>query len=214
MPDPMPPASPTPTEPTPATLISEPTIPTTEPAAPASLLSDPAPAPAPAAVEPAPASYVPIPAEELTTLFGDTKLPEETFAKVSTTFADLRLDKAGAEKAVALYSTLQEEAAKATAEAWNTTIKGWQDQAKAHPDFGGAKFDASLAQAKQVVDDYGDQGFKEMLAVTGVGNHPALIGFILKLAKAIPGDAAPAQTTSTAAPRDLASLLFPNHGAN
>ena len=187
-----------------ASPTPEPTSPTTEPPAP-SLLTEPAPV--------APAPYTPLAETEIAELFGTNAPQGEALKKVATTFTELQLSKDGAAKLSTLYNSMRQEAEQATANVWNETIKGWQDQAKAHPDFGGAKFDASLAQAKQIVNDYGDQTFKEMLALTGVGNHPAMISFILKMAKALPGEAAPASTQVSAAPADLASRLFPQKGA-
>lgn len=175
---------------------------------PANLLGESAPAPA----SEAPAPFVPLTDNDILELFGDYAPKGDALTTVSKTFAELQLGKDQAGKLSALYTSMQKEAEQATVAAWNDTIKSWQDQSRAHPDFGGAKFDTSLAQAKQIVMDYGDKAFQEMLAVTGTGNHPAMIAFILKLGAALPGEGKPASTQQTAAPRDLASILFPNHG--
>lgn len=162
----------------------------------------------------APPPFTPLSDEDIAAMFGEYAPKGDGLKNVQSAFAELALDKPKAEKLSALYGSMQKEAEQATAAAWNETIKGWQDAARAHPDFGGSKFDTSLAQAKQIVSDYGDTSFQEMLAVTGVGNHPAMIAFVLKVAAALPGEARPTTVSPTAGPRDLASILFPNHGAN
>lgn len=56
----------------------------------------------------------------------------------------------------------------------------WVDDIKADADFGGAKFDESLRQAKAVVDFVGPE-FKEFLNTSGMGNHPVIFRALAKL---------------------------------
>lgn len=56
----------------------------------------------------------------------------------------------------------------------------WQDDIKADPEFGGAKFDESLRQAKAVVEHIGPE-FKDFLNASGMGNHPVIFRALAKL---------------------------------
>lgn len=187
-----------------ATELPTPTT-TSDPAP--TLLSE-APAPAP---EAAPA-YVPLAATDIAELAGkDFSIPEALQTKAAETFSSLKLTKETAAPLVALYTDLAREAGEANAKAWSETIDGWQAATKAHPDFGGDKLEANLATAKQFIADHGDDDFRKMLAITGVGNHPAMLSFILKAAKAVPGDARPAPANVTGSVKSLAEMMFPNH---
>ena len=188
-------------------MLTEATPPatTTEPAP--TLLSE-----TPAAAEPA---YVPLAAADLVELAGkDFTIPEALQSKAAELFSTLKLTKETAAPLVSLYTDLAREAGEASARAWSETIDGWQAATKAHPDFGGAKLEASLATAKQFLKDYASNDFLEMLAVTGTGNHPAMLSFILKAASAVPGEAKPAPATALPTLKSLAEQMFPNHGAN
>jgi len=102
----------------------------------------------------------------------------------------------------------QQKAAEATAEAWEAQISKWQEDAKADPEFGGDALDENLAKAKQMVEDYGDDDFKQMLSVLGVGNHPAMIRFILSVGKDLPDEGKPVGGSPKAPDRSMADKLF------
>jgi hypothetical protein len=188
-------------------LLTEATPPTTtEPAA--TLLTEPA----TPAVE---STYVALAATDIAELAGaDFTIPEALQTKAAELFSTLKLTKETAAPLVSLYTDLAREAGEANAAAWSATIDEWQAATKAHPDFGGDKLEASLATAKQFIIDYGDPDFNKMLAVTGTGNHPAMLAFILKAAKAVPGEAKPAPATMQSSAKSLAEQMFPNIGAN
>jgi len=79
--------------------------------------------------------------------------------------------------------------------------------------------EANIKKGIQVIADYGgtpdDSGlneFQKALNVTGMGNHPALGRFLLRLAKALPGEGrfmggSPGQAKSE---QDMLAELFPN----
>lgn len=180
-------------------LLTTPTeaIQTTEPAA--TLLTTTEPAPTP--------EFVPYTTETLAALLPEAPAPVlELFNKHklgSDTIKDL----------AAYQTTLQQDAAKATADAWAEQNQKWQTETKSHPEFGGPKLDAKLAEVKTLVTEYGDKSFSEMLSITGAGNHPAMIGFLLKLSAALPGEPSPVVGSPAISERSLAERIF-NNGAN
>ena len=167
--------------------------------------TEPAPAPsllAAAAAPTAAPAFVPYTTESLTAILPDAPAPVlELFNKhqlSSETIKDL----------AAYQTTLQQDAAKATADAWAEQNLKWQTESKSNPEFGGQKLDASLAKVKTLVTEYGDKSFSEMLNITGAGNHPAMIGFLLKMAAALPGEGLPAVGSPAISERSLADRLF------
>ena len=156
----------------------------------------------PTLVTPAAPVFVPFTAESVKEYFPDAPAPAlELFNK-------LKVSPETAKELVAYQSTLQTEAAKATAEAWASQNQAWQNAARSNPDWGGAKLDQTLAAVKTVVTEYGDASFSEMLSITGAGNHPAMIGFLHKLSQALPSEGKPAVGVPGVSERSLADRLF------
>lgn len=94
-------------------------------------------------------------------------------------------------------------AAEAPEQAWAATLEAWKTSSKSDPVFGGAKLDESLATVQTVVDHYAvtadgkpDADFRAMLDLTGVGNHPTVIRFLLAVHKDMPKEAKPVHSNS------------------
>lgn len=92
------------------------------------------------------------------------------------------------------------------AEAFAKTVQGWAEQVKADKELGDP---ANQAAARKIVEDFGTPELKDLLTSTGMGNHPELVRFVLKISKAMGEDAilrsrgdAPAKT------KDPAALLY------
>lgn len=116
------------------------------------------------------------------------------------------------EKAVSLLAEREQAAIDAQVSAWNEKMAEWQQEAQEHPEFGRGNFEKNLATARTLVETYAPDpaGLKDLLKVTGIGNSVAMIGFLTKLAEAIPGEGKPVDGTATPAPTSLADKLFGN----
>lgn len=82
-------------------------------------------------------------------------------------------------------------AAEAPEQAWTTMLDGWKKASETDPVFGGAKLEESLAAVQTVVDEFGDKDFRALLDLSGAGNSPAMIRFLLKVHAAQPGEGKP-----------------------
>lgn len=76
----------------------------------------------------------------------------------------------------------------AQADAVAQSREAWQSEARADKEYGGDKFDESLASAKKAVDAFATPELKTLLNQTGLGNHPELIRFMVRAGKAISED--------------------------
>jgi hypothetical protein len=179
---------------------------TTEPTpAPTSLINEVKPTATDPGAEPSP------PVQELKTeppaelKPDDFKLPEgfsvdEASMTSYLEFAKTQgLNKDQAQGALDLYAQQITQLGSAMEAEWNATQTQWQEQCRALPDIGGDKLDASLAEVARVIDRYGSQDLRTALDVTGAGNHPAVVQFLHKIAKAV-NEAPPVsgQPTATA----------------
>jgi len=75
---------------------------------------------------------------------------------------------------------------------------------------GGAKLDANLAKAQEVINTYADDpaAMKEFLALTGAGNSIHMLKFLLKVSDALPREGAPVQGNPTTEVKPREQRLF------
>lgn len=94
---------------------------------------------------------------------------------------------------------------------WAQTIDGWIETAKADPEMGGAKWDATAASALSVVKRFGTPELTQYLEASGAGNHPEVIRLMAKVGAMI-GEDTPAisDNPGAKADEDPASRLYPN----
>lgn len=64
----------------------------------------------------------------------------------------------------------------------------WAAAVKNDPELGGENYDKSVASAVKVIQAFGDDGLKELLNTSGLGNHPALFKFCHRVSQAISED--------------------------
>ncbi len=69
-----------------------------------------------------------------------------------------------------------------------TAEKVWPEQCKADKEIGGAKFVENMAHAKAAIDGLGSPELKKALNETGLGNHPELVRFCVKVGKMMADD--------------------------
>lgn len=101
---------------------------------------------------------------------------------------DVGLDSEKASKLAAWFSEKSTAAMKAMEDAQAKQAEDWKAEAKADPEFGGAKFSDTIAKAQSAVTRFGDDAFKKELNESGLGNHPAFIRFCAKVGRAIAED--------------------------
>lgn len=85
----------------------------------------------------------------------------------------------------------------------------WVKESQADPEFGGVRLHENLAIAKRAYDQFSTPKLREMLNITGLGNHPEMVRLMYRAGKAISEDQFVAGGRATAA-SDPAKRLFPN----
>lgn len=125
--------------------------------------------------------------------------------KVSPALKEAGITREQANKLAAIMT----EDRKAQAEGWAKTQEEWVKSAKADKEFGGDKFDASIKDAKRVLDKFGTSELKEYLTASGGGNHPELIRFMARVGNAISDDSPPgSETPAGPQTKDHADILY------
>jgi len=122
-----------------------------------------------------------VPEEYADFSFEDGKgLPDEVVADIKDAAKDMGLTQVQAQKLAERQVKAREAAEAAQQEAVKSYAEQWSEEARNDKEFGGEKFDANLATAKKALDAYGSDTFKQLLNVSGMGNHPEFIRFCLK----------------------------------
>lgn len=176
------------------------------------------------------APEAPKPAEGAPDKYADYKLPDgfeivpEIRTEADSLFKGMGLSQDNAQKLVDFYVKQTTDAQNAPYKAYQDMTANWRSQTEAHPDLAG-----KLGPGKEVnttisraLDSLGDPAlsreFREVMDLTGVGNHPAFVRAFFRLAQRVTegshvagnrpspgGQSAPGQ-----APRSTAQTLWPN----
>ena len=119
-----------------------------------------------------------------------------------------------AQKLVDLEAERNQASYQAQVDAFNQLKEEWAEQSKNDKEYGGDKFDESIALAKNAVDKFGSPGLKQLLEEHGVGNHPEVIRFMVNVGKLTGEDVPGGSTTPVAKEQDRVNQLYPNDRNN
>lgn len=126
--------------------------------------------------------------------YADFTLPEgmELDADVLgefTAFAkELNLPQDKAQKIVDFQTKLATKQAEEYQAAAIKQGQDWAAQVKNDPELGGANYEKSVASAVKVIQSFGDDGLRELLNASQLGNHPELFKFCHRISQAISED--------------------------
>jgi hypothetical protein len=149
--------------------------------------------------------------------YGDFKLPEgveldkEAVTEFKTLAKELELPKESAQKLVDLQAKLMTKAGENMTEAWAKIQTEWRDKAQADKEYGGKNFKDNVGLAQKAIKAFGSKEFSEALESTGMGNHPELIRFLVKVGKEIGEDGVMNNGNKAGGEKkDAASILYPD----
>jgi hypothetical protein len=147
----------------------------------------------------------------------DLKMPDgveldaDLLKAISPDLAELGLSNGQAQKMADTFIKAQTEANAKAAQSWAETLSGWVDAAKADPEIGGAKWDATVKSATGALAKFGSPALADYLNNSGGGNNPEMIRAWAKVGAAIAEDAPPStETPAIPATADKAAVLYPH----
>lgn len=173
------------------------------PAAPAAEVKPAAPADAPAAAPAAPvevagllgaapaapAAPVEAPAPTISIQFPEgVEADSAVLGQFQTLAADAKLDQAAAQKIADLGVAMVQKQAEAIGKAWQDQRAAWVEGLKADPDWGGAKFGATVEDANRALRQFGDAELLADLKDLGLDTHPGLVRAFARVARATAED--------------------------
>lgn len=149
--------------------------------------------------------------------YADFTLPEgmsldaDLLSEAAPIFKELNLTQEQAQKLVDLQVKQVQAGSDKQIDTFNQLMTDWQEQSKNDSEFGGDKFDASIKTARNAIDKFGSDGLKQLLDQHGVGNHPEMIRFMVRVGSLLAEDNPGGTTTPASKAKDRVSTLYPNN---
>ncbi|MBU0522700.1 MAG: peptidase [Gammaproteobacteria bacterium] len=126
--------------------------------------------------------------------YADFTLPEgmdmdaEVLGEFKEFAKELNLPQDKAQKIVDFQTKLATKQAEEYQAAVTKQKEDWAAAVKNDPELGGEKYEKSVESAVKVIQAFGDEGLKNLLNTTGLGNNPALFKFCHRVSQAISED--------------------------
>jgi len=135
---------------------------------------------------------------------------ETSLAEASGIFKEIGLTQEQAQRLIDFDVKHKQADQDSSLEAWTKTMDEWRDQSASDKEFGGANFEVNIALAKKGRDAFGSEDFNQMLDVTGIGNHPEMVRFLVNIGKAVSEDNILQGSSSASSKRPPEQIMFPN----
>lgn len=148
--------------------------------------------------------------------YADFKLPEgmtldqEALDAAKPLFQKYKVSQEDAQAFVDVMAGKVEAVRQGQIDAFNQLMTDWKEASKNDSEFGGDKFDESIALAKSAVDKFGTPELTKLLEDHGMGNHPEVIRFMVKVGKLTAEDVPGGDQTPTSKEKDRLEQLYPN----
>jgi len=146
--------------------------------------------------------------------YADFSLPEgmqmddATLSEVLPIFKEKGFTQEQAQAAVELYAAKVQAREQEQVAAFSKLMDDWRTQSANDKEFGGARFDESIKTARSALDKFGTPELKTLLEEHGVGNHPEVIRFMVKVGQLTREDSPGASGGPIGEQRDRASILY------
>ncbi|MCK4710391.1 MAG: hypothetical protein KAU21_17380, partial [Gammaproteobacteria bacterium] len=138
------------------------------------------------------------------------QLTEPLITEATALFKEDNLTQEKAQKYIDLAAKQVQAGSEAQINAFNQLTSDWRDQSKSDSEFGGDKFDESVKVAQAAVNKYGTPGLKTLLEEHGVGNHPEVVRFMVRVGKTLKEDVPGSPGAATSQAQSRVDLLYPN----
>lgn len=109
---------------------------------------------------------------------------ESALQAASAAFRELGLTQDQAQKLVDLHAGQ----VKAQMDAWAERQEAWIGEIKSDREIGGARLERNLSYAAKALDQFGSPALRQALDESGLGNHPELVRFAIRIGKVLAED--------------------------
>ena len=137
-------------------------------------------------------------------------LDEAVLSEASPLFKELGLNQEQAQKLIDVYAKQVQAGSTKQIDDFNQLMNDWRDQSKNDGEFGGDKFDENVKVAQSAISKYGTPELKQLLDEHGVGNHPEVIRFMVRVGRTLNEDVPGSIGGTPTKAEDAVSILYPN----
>lgn len=118
---------------------------------------------------------------------------------------ELGLDQSAAQKAVDIVANM----VRRQQESQSRLVASWAEQSQGDTEIGGDRLQENLGVARKALEMFGTPELRDVLNMTGLGNHPEIIRAFYRAGKAISEDAFVSGSPRRADDMDAAKRMFP-----
>jgi len=137
------------------------------------------------------------------------ELDAALLTEASPLFKELGLNQEQAQKLVDFQAKQVQASSQSQVDTFNQLMNDWQEKSQNDKEFGGDKFEENVAVARSAIARFGTPELKQLLEEHGVGNHPEVIRFMVKVGKLTAEDDPGGNTIPISKAQDRVSLLYP-----
>jgi len=147
--------------------------------------------------------------------YADFAMPEgmepnvELLEAATSIFKELGLTQEQAQKLVDLNAQQVQAGEAGQVEAYNQMMDDWKNDSMQDKEFGGDAFEENVGIARAAVDKFGTPELKELLETHGLGNHPEMIRFMIKVGRLTAEDVPGSSGSPSQSKKDRAETLYP-----
>lgn len=151
--------------------------------------------------------------------YADFDLPDgveiDTVAleSASPLLKEMGLTQEQSQKFVTWYAEQVQAGSVKQVEAFNQLTSGWAEQAKNDKEYGGDKFEESIGVAQAAISKLGTPELKQLLDDHGVGNHPEMIRFMVRVGELTREDVPGGDANAVTPEQNQVNLLYPSKSA-
>ena len=138
------------------------------------------------------------------------ELDEAALAEATPMFKELGLSQEQSQKVIDLYAKQVQAGSQMQTDNFNQLMNDWREQSKNDSEFGGDKYDENVKIAQSAIGKYGTPELKQLLNDHGVGNHPEMVRFMVKVGRTLSEDIPGNPGGATGNADDAVSILYPN----
>jgi len=137
-------------------------------------------------------------------------LDEALTAEATPIFKEMGATQEQAQKLMDIAAKQVQASSQKQVDDFNQLLKDWRTQSENDGEFGGDKFDENVKIARNAITKYGTPELQQLLNDHGVGNHPEVVRFMVRVGRTLKEDVPGSTGGATSKAEDRVSILYGN----
>jgi hypothetical protein len=138
------------------------------------------------------------------------QIDEAALTEAIPVFKELGLTQEQAQKVTDLQAKLVQAGSEKQVNDFNQLMSDWRTQTENDSEIGGDNFNENVKVAQAAITKYGTPELKQLLEEQGVGNHPEVVRFMVRVGKTLKEDVPGSPGTAVSQAQSRVDLLYPN----